>query len=451
MTAMKIIHLLSFISLSASNLAYGQFSTDSKNGTNALLLNSGTASINITDPKISLDWTNRLRYVEPRNFDGFLGFGASAKNKTGIGKIVDNDAIAPEAELHGVFGFYFSNAKTEIEKHPVENDVIEYRIDNDALLRQAKSDRRNELIAGYAQKLCEYSDRIANFPFKAMVDKLEEQIDLRRYADKFQKVNSTVPGISASTLDLLQPEIQKVYDEINKQPLVKEVQDKIVEQRRLTPKSPYYRIDIFGFGNVNASSFKKYMANDTTNLEKSFKDEKFKGGKFGFGANGQYKIFRFGITYAFNYSNNFKGLTETEYVVRKSPYVGPASAITTEKKITAYDGDYAKVNVEELNVDLIANIKLNQKATNFLLINPYSHSFFSRKKDKLPSTWDLGVGFYSFKSDGKFLGGLYVEIPDIKNAVEKNKEPSKQDLKPVIKRFVIGLTAKFTLQGIYSW
>jgi len=53
--------------------------------------------------------------------------------------------------------------------------------------------------------------------------------------------------------------------------------------------------------------------------------------------------------------------------------------------------------------------------------------------------------------DGKFWEGLYVEFPDIKHAVEKNKAIEKQQLKPFTKRSVVGLVAKFTLHGIYFW
>lgn len=449
---MKAIFVLVIMFYCASRSALAQFSTESKNGTNAVLLNNSSAAVNITDPKISIDWTNRSRYIESGNHDGFVGFGTSVKNKTGLGKVINNDAIAPEAELHTVFGFFISNAKQESEENPVDDEVIEMRINNESMMVSLKAKRKVELVNGYTKVLNDYAINHPSLPAAAMIDTLSKQRDLRRYARKFQDVNKNVPAVSKSTLDELQKEMQKVYDAAIKEPLIKEVRDKIIAQRRLDLNSNYYRISFFGFGNINASSFKQYVATDTVSLEKSFKDVNFNGGKVGIGVNGQYSLFRFGITYAFNYTNNFKSLTETEYVVRNSAYIGTTSTITREKKITAYDGGYGNVLINELNIDLIANFKLNPQSKNYLLLNPYSHStHFSRTPSRLPSTWDLGIGVYSFKSDGKFLGGLYFEIPDIHNTIERNKEVSKQDIKPILKRFTIGLTTKFTLQGIYSW
>ena len=92
------------------NCSFGQYSTDCKTGTNAILLNSSSFSLSVSDPKLSFDWTSLPAYVETKNFRFFGSAGVDAKNKSGIGNLFSKGYIVPESDLHGVFGFYLSNA-----------------------------------------------------------------------------------------------------------------------------------------------------------------------------------------------------------------------------------------------------------------------------------------------------------------------------------------------------
>ena len=77
---------------------------------------------------------------------------------------------------------------------------------------------------------------------------------------------------------------------------------------------------------------------------------------------------------------------------------------------------------------------------------PYLQSnLFSRNKLILPNTTNIGCGFYFFKNTGKFLGGFYTELADVKNSFEKMKPEEEQNLRTPLKRLSFGIVAKMTI------
>lgn len=440
MTMKKLLCLV-LILLMWQHSVQAQFSTESKTGSNAILLNNSAATFNITDPKISVDWTSLPRFIEPRNRTIFGNLGASAKNKTGIAKIFEKNRLTAESEVHGVLGVMFSNAVDKGTKNQRNS------------LKDAKFARRLFLLAKFSQVIDAYTNNLpvaTRKQFRDILDKKKK--NLKDYVDDFATLHKSIATPHTVDLVKMHAEIDKIFNDPSGLTDIEQMQQAISEYHRNNMGSGYYRIMPFIFGNINSSNFKQISTVDTVNLQKSFKEIDFTGKKIGFGVNIDYKIFKFGLTYAWNFTNNFASLEETDFILRTTSYSSLGQSITREKKTTTYEGNYGEVLINELNIDLTANLKLNKKGSNFLIINPYSHSTnSSRTPSKLPGTWNLGIGAYTFKKDGKFLGGLYVEFPDIKNAVEKNKDIDKQDLKPVSKRFVVGLVAKFTLNGIYFW
>ena len=438
---MKKLFYLTLASLLSHYAVLAQFSTESKNGSNAVLLNNSAASINISDPKISLDWSSLPRFVEPKNFTIFGNLGGSAKNKTGTAKLFEKNRLTTESELHGVFGLMLSNATGK--------KLMGER----ATLKEKKFARRVYLLTEFSKVIDAYTKGqplAIRKKFKDILNK--KKTNLKDYLDNFAVHHASISIPAAIDTATMRAEFDRMYNDPAGLAEVDQLQKTLSEKLRNNIKSSYYRIMPFLFANINSSNFKQLSTVDTANLQKSFKEIDFTGKKFGGGVNVEYKIFKLGVTYAWNFTNNFASLEETDFLLRTISYLNIGQSITKEKKVTTYEGNYGEVLINELNVDLTANLKLNKGGSNFLIINPYSHSTnSSRTPSKLPATWNLGVGAYTFKKDGKFLGGLYIEFPDIKNAVEKNKEIAKQDLKPVGKRLVVGLVAKFALNGIYFW
>jgi hypothetical protein len=185
-------------------------------------------------------------------------------------------------------------------------------------------------------------------------------------------------------------------------------------------------------------------------LSKSFTDIDERGGHFGIGVNFQRGILKFGLTYDYFSTNNFKMLNKGEYTFRNTVTSGGQSLIQ-EKKITAYSGKYGEVEVNRLSFDLTAAFKLDKEANNHLLVNPYFRgNFFSRDTSLLLNTMNIGAGFYLFKKTGKFLGGFYFELPDVENNIEKKKKEEDQNIRPALKRLTFGITGRISLNSFLS-
>ena len=276
---------------------------------------------------------------------------------------------------------------------------------------------------------------------------------MNHYLKEFATIHGDLLKDSTKTKILLKikKEMEKSEKAILSDSNYDSLRKNYADQRRGLLTTNYYRITVFAFGNINASAFKHFEKLDTSDFAKSFRDVNFMGGSFGLGVNAEWKIFRIGITYSYELTNNFPTLKSTDYVVT-SVFSNQNQKLSSEDKLTAYSGEYGEVEINELNLDLIINVALNKERSNYVLINPYLHgTLFSRNTALLPNITSVGTGFYFFRKDSKFLGGLYVELPDVNNTMEKRKPVEKQNLRPANKRLTFGLSAKMSLSAIRFW
>jgi len=212
-----------------------------------------------------------------------------------------------------------------------------------------------------------------------------------------------------------------------------------------------YRFSIFTFGGMQATSFKRTDSILTSNLSNSFIKEDFRGGNWGLGINFQIAQLKIGLTYAYRMTNNFDLLDKTDYKLVKT-YTSGNQTLTQEKQVTAYSGTYSKIEVNELNADIMYNINLSKEENVYALLDAYLRSTaFSRNKELLPNNYTIGLGSYFFGKASKFMGGMYVELPDVGNAFEKQKAPADQNIRPGLKRLTFGIIGKFSLNSLISW
>ncbi len=121
-----------------------------------------------------------------------------------------------------------------------------------------------------------------------------------------------------------------------------------------------------------------------------------------------------------------------------------------EKKITGYSGKYGAVEVNNFNADIVFRLKLDDEDRSHLLINPYMRAtLFSRDTSLMVNKTNLGAGFYFMQ--GKFLGGFYVELPDVNNNAEKMKPTDEQNLRQPLQRLSFGIVTKINLKTIMGW
>lgn len=90
--------------------------------------------------------------------------------------------------------------------------------------------------------------------------------------------------------------------------------------------------------------------------------------------------------------------------------------------------------------------------TSRLITNLYFRgNLASRDTAYLKNISSFGVGFYFLGKKSKFLGGLYVELPDIKNNIEKAKPESERNIRKPFKKLTFGITTRFSLGSIFGW
>lgn len=208
------------------------------------------------------------------------------------------------------------------------------------------------------------------------------------------------------------------------------------------------RATFFLSGGINARNFTRYIQLNRTELSKTFQDTLFRGGSFGIGGNFQIANYWIGVTYSYIDGDNFSFLKSKEYTLRTSDTSANQSLIG-EKKITAYSGKYSKVESNQLNIDIIGDYKLPD--TSRLLANLYLRSLIkSRDTSYIRNYTNIGAGLYFVNKSGKFLGGLYVELPDINNNAEKAKAENEINIRPPFRKLSFGIVTKFTFSSILN-
>ncbi|MEO8769964.1 MAG: hypothetical protein ABI402_07760 [Ferruginibacter sp.] len=147
--------------------------------------------------------------------------------------------------------------------------------------------------------------------------------------------------------------------------------------------------------------------------------------------------------------DNFINLKSKEYTIRTTD-ISSNQSLVSEKKITGYGGKYSKVETNQLNIDIVADYRLSDSSR--ILVNPYLRSsLFSRDTAFLKNYTNVGLGLYFVGKKSKFLGGLYLELPDINNNIEKAKPASEIDIRPPLKKLTFGIVTKFSISSLLSW
>jgi hypothetical protein len=437
----KIIVVLIFAPL----FSFGQGVTQSAEGKSTVLLEGSAVGIDLAKTELSFGWNNLNQSVVKSNNGLLIGSVLRVKNSEGIGKLFSKGDLVPQANWSGYMGWYFSNA----------NDIKEnnYKTEKDKLLKKAGELFEDTLNIVTDVLAAEY---IVNSQKRAAA--VKEVKDFFTNLPATEKLFFITRFFSTAEND----EEKKVFKSRLKERLVEVKKNVEIDYRKLskerllhiskTNQPDYYKITLFGFGGVEAMDFKRFNGFNPVNLTNSFSDVYFRGGNFGIGANAEWWRFRFGLTYSYAKTHNFSSLTVAEYKLTSSSTINNQT-LNTEEKINAYSGKkYGRVEKNEFNFDIVYNCKLDKDAKNHLLINPYIRAnLFSRDTSLLLNTTNVGLGGYFFKETGAFLGGIYLELPDINNNIEKKKPLDKQNFRPPLRRLTFGILAKISLKSIFNW
>jgi hypothetical protein len=427
-----LLSLLLIGSVLGTNQA--QTLTQDAKGKSSLLFHGSYVGLNILETEAIIG-VNNLGGGVAASQRSVFGAELRAKNNKGVTTLFNNGSPTPDARLRFLYGRSFASVKKisllDVNRQTEINDSILLLTNEfmdraqDYLNKQYEAIRNKNERDRISEELNTLlSQRKLRFPERISIDPDESQRLLKRRIKEF-------------TADLAEPYLEK----INK------LRDERNRLRRGDSTSVQRSILPYITGGIRATSFRQALAIDTSNFINSFPTTYFRGGNFGVGVNGQVGPFLVGILYnLYVETDNFDYLKTKEYTYRQTQTKG-GSSLVSEEKITAYSGDYTPVTAQELSIDALRFFKVGSKT--ILPVTLYSRiSFNSNNADKYPNVFTLGGGIYFFQNNGKFLGGLYVELPDINNNVERTFNKTNPNLRRSIDRFTLGIVTKFPLSGI---
>lgn len=448
--------LLASLFLLVAFVGKSQFLTQSAEGKGALILplNGVAVGFDIGKTEIAVGANNYNKALDQNNSRSFrnLFFGAnlSAKNSSGIGNLFKSGDIVPEGNFLGFLGFNMNNNQSIINAWN-KSDVSK--------LANMEQKQRKEFVDRYMADVAAYvdaaSDEIDDEGFRTSV--IPGFINAIKNSSNGLALSQAIKTILknedarlkdfVSTFRMLLEPRQKSYAEslskIDATKAIDSAFNVFVHQQKVKRLTPFL------FGGIEARNFSWYTGLNRTALPKSFIDTLYRGGQFGLGVNAQLGSFWLGITYSYIDGDNFSNLTSKEYTLRTTDTAGNQSLIS-EKKITGYSNKYSKVESNLLNIDFVKEFKLGD--TSRLIANAYYRGVVaSRDTAYLKNISNFGIGIYFLGNKSKFLGGFYVELPDIDNTVEKAKPENERSIRPPFKKLTFGVTTKFALSSIIGF
>lgn len=431
----KIIILIAL--LAVKNAFIAQVLNNSKSGESALIYPGGAVSFDLNTTTLGFGYNY---YGDSSAFrSGFMGgFNVQAKNNESISNLFNRGDFTPEGKGKIILGYswVWGTSKAGKESERLVNElrtsdslfIFQLKKNADSILNITIPDRPKYLTAKN-----EIVDKINKVSYKSLY-KIMDLLSLKE-----PSISSALTEIKIFIQEQLK-EHENVMQEKNK--AVTEIHNSIANSNNWS-----YRLSLFAEGGVGALEFKRYAFADSANYSNNFKDQSFRGGDSKIGLNLQIGgTLLLGIAGGYKKTNNFELLTGKEYVIRNSASNATQQQIT-EKKITAYTGTYGMYDQTYLLFDVVYFRKLDSKT--IVALNPYFKTRFSSDKTVYPDVKDIGLNAFFFKRNGKFSGGVYVELSDIDNNLEKMKD--EPNLRKPENRLDFGIVVKFNIGSLPSY
>lgn len=430
----NISFFLAAVLLPGIGLAQGL--TGSADGESSVLFKGSSIGVNLGKTEFTFGMNN-LQGSIGENRKLVYGANLKGENKEGLSTLFSGGDAVPAASLRGFLGYSFSNGTLpDVEASRRAIDLREQKYVKDFQHRFSSE----MLAAATAQckdpkQLQLKQDIVAVLSKLVFIEEVEAVLEVK--TTDADEVKSAKAGIKV------------IYDGLNKiyKARIAEYESERAKVTADQGAKSYWQIIPFVLADYGSSKFKKMNSLDSVNYNNSFEDINVRTDRIGFGVNAQYRNFTLGFSYAHISSNNFDLLTKKEYTYKKTLNSGNQS-LTEEKKISAFTGTYGVFDVNEYALDLVMNFKLDKEAKNHILVNPYMRSQLSTNRELMPNKLNLGTGFYFFQQTGKFLGGFYVELPDVNNNFERMKPEVDQYLRPPLQRLSVGIVAKLSISSV---
>ncbi|MEL6560105.1 MAG: hypothetical protein AAFQ94_18085 [Bacteroidota bacterium] len=421
-----------------------------------ILLDNSNIGFDPGETSITFKYNN-LGLSKTKKKNWLWAINAEGKNNEGLASIFSSSQIVPSSEFSLFAGYSWSNS-----------DKIDrvYLTADDDILNQvlAMQDKLVESVYGSVRNVMA-QERGRNFESCKALNEKFPAVDLNTISkddteklpfaklknglEKIIKNSENTREVVRIARDMLNRAFVnnadwKKFVELN-QASLSAIDDADDEVADLDLK--YWRTSIFIHYGNSSTKYNTFLGWDSTNLDNSFKANTFRGINFGLGINHDIASkWLLGFEYTYEETNNLNTLTSAEYTVRTNNVAANMTG-STELKKTAYPDRFKEVFVHNYDFDVIQRIPVGEKY--LLLLDYYARINRSTNEERLVSTTDIGISSSFFNGEkGNFIGGIYFEVPDFNENVERKKPIEDRELNPLYRRVTFGIYTKFSFAGL---
>lgn len=422
--------------------------TKNAKGEGSVLFKGNHLTLDVAESKISFGLNNlQSKFGDKCGF--VWGINANGENESGIAGLIGEGTVVPNASLKGFIGVSTSNGIPKALNSRLDKEVASYRELLEKLDISSWEDIKNTILIN---TLGNDLKKLRANQLKALRNALTQgfYIENLKNFKSDEDTSDEIKKLEKDAIEKIKKSGKKILENVENQQ--KKLSNDIQKTENEISTSNFYQHIFYLSGGAGSTSF-KLVPKITTPFNDSFINTTFLSKNLGLGANFLFKNIIIGASYKCVLRNNLATLKEKTYTIRTttpSTTANDNQVLIEESKVTAYPTSdtkqYLEVGLKELNLDVVINKKLDEKSKNFLLINPYLNAQVKSKNESvIPKNFSIGCGLYYYKESGKFLGGIYFELPDVSQAYEKLKPVVDQKLLAPQKRVVIGLTGQMTI------
>ncbi len=437
MAKLKLSILIILLIFSSSNVLHSQVLNQDASGGTTIMYHGSTINFDAANSNISFVYNNfRNELPNSASKQGFLGIRMRATAKNGIANVINTTNITPDGEIGISFGKVYIKEEnlgktlsliSERQKQIfLSEEQIQIKLEEK--LKNSVNISKNQAIEKKIKEL------INQFGIYELYNELSK---FRLQNESFFKDNAAANTEFENFLFLIKELVISKNNSALSEKEIKQLYDRI--------ERSYWQKRHLIYGNINLTGSQFMFEKDANNIDltKRFKKQNFTGYKAGIGYNyqkGGEIIYGLGLGYEL--TNTFSLLDDAEITLIDTK-VNSTQKIESKKSFTAYSGNYNTFNRIFISGDIIKFFSGLDSDKSVIVGNLFFRHLESNNKSVFPTITNVGAGAYFFKNNGVFLGGVFIESQDIfDNLWKKGFIP---DEKLLFKRFVVGLTTKFSI------
>lgn len=448
------ISILTIFLLNIRIVSFSQGITQDATGKSSIVFPGTNIGLNVQETSFDFNYARFSKKTIPNPYEGghfVSGIRLQGKNTEGLANLFSEGTSSPSTSGKLVFGYTFNlipEGFTEFK------EFVEKSVGLDAKIQDFE-----DMYMERIEKL--YTDKI-ELLWKENTINIDEAEKLKKGIKACLKLHTNEKLrddiVNQNFGAILQPLMLSFFDNVIKTKIDEHIKNlKLISRKSESMEEtisifrqnhPIRRITVYGSLGVNTVGFKYFTKLDTNSLRKSFPDTTYIGFEGHVGINYQYGgNWLFGLALGASKISNFDSFNKIEYTSRNTQTYG-GQQLVSEKKITAYAPDknpFQYLWQTTLEIDIVNYSKIGKDG--ILALNPYFRANWSENIKVVPNVSKVGIGGYFYKSNGSFLGGLYLEFNDLANNLSNfNDKPAAK----TINRINFGLVAKVAIASIFG-